>query len=399
MSVTINGKECGVTSTGFVRPLLADLKADLEASYRTIYGNPNLDIQAVFGQEIAAKTKALTDAWETAEVCYNTFDPSAASADAMDNLLAFCLLTRRPAIKTEVVCTCTFSGAARIDAGKQVKNTSGDIFEAVDAIVATGAGTVDGTFRAVVAGAIPAVASTVTIIFTPVSTWTAVTNAADGTIGRAVETDAEARVRRADSLLVGTGPLESIVAALLNEVANVTSVSGFENETDTTDANGVPPHAYHFVVLGGTDQDVADKIWAKKGGGIQTYGNTSATVTDSNGTAHTIYFSRPINKYVWVKVTIDSYYTEESFPADGSDEIKAAIVAYGNALGMGKDLIVQRWQIPVYSVPGIGDITIEHAITDAPGDTPSYSSVNLAIGPTSVATMATSRISVVLPGA
>jgi len=398
MSVTINGKTCGVTATGFVRPLLSDIKADLENSYRTIYGNPNLDVQAVFGQEIAAKSKVLTDAWETAEALYNMNDPSAAVDVAMDNLLAFSLLTRREAIKTEVICTCTFSQAATIAAGKQVKNTEGDIFEAVDDIIATGAGTVDGLFRAVTAGPVPAVAGTVTTIFTPVQYWTAVNNAADGTIGRAVESDAEARIRRGTSLQRGTTP-NAIANYILDNVENVTAANGTENATDVTDENGVPPHSYHFIVSGGTDQAVADAIWLKKSGGIRTYGNTSATVTDENGDTHTIYFSRPVNKYVWVRITIGRYYTEEAFPSDGSDEIKAAVVAYGAALGMGKDLIVQRWQIPVYSVPGIGEITVEHAITDAPGDSPSYSSANLAIGPTSIAAMATARVTVNLPGA
>lgn len=102
----------------------------------------------------------------------------------------------------------------------------------------------------------------------------------------------------------------------------------YENNTDVTDSSGRPPHSIEVVVSGGTDQDIADFIWSVKPAGIQTYGSSSATVSDSNGDSQTIYFSRPTYKYVHLEVTIDSYYAEEQFPLDGVDQIKAAIFDY-----------------------------------------------------------------------
>jgi hypothetical protein len=237
----------------------------------------------------------------------------------------------------------------------------------------------------------------VTQIKTPIAGWTSVTNASDGTLGRIVESDAEARIRRADSLMIsGNSQVESIRAGILNDVANVTMCSVFQNETDIIDGTNTEPHCIQVVVTGGTDRDIANEIWLKKAGGIGTSGTSSATVTDSEGATHTVKFSRPILKYVHLDIEI-RLYSEEEFPAGGSDLIAAACKAYGDTLPLGKDLIIGRWNIPIYSVPGVSDVTVQHAVTDHIGDSPSYVSTNIAIGATSQAHMDLTNISIGLP--
>ena len=61
-------------------------------------------------------------------------------------------------------------------------------------------------------------------------------------------------------------------------------------------------------------------------------------VTDSQGFAQTIKFSRPttVDIYVEVDLTVDS----NLYPANGDDQVEAAIVAYGDALGIGTDVVV-----------------------------------------------------------
>jgi uncharacterized phage protein gp47/JayE len=398
MTITYDGIDYGVTDTGFVKMTEPIIKAQLQDAFKAIYGDPNLADDSVIGQRIGLMSKQLADQWDLAEAVFNTYNPSSATAVPLDNLLAIATLTRIAAIKTEVVCTCAGTPATVITAGSQISNTDGDLFELVTEVTIPGGGSIDGTFRAMVAGAVPAVAGTVTSITTPISGWNSVTNASDGTIGRAQETDAEARLRRADSLMIsGNSQLESIEAGILNDVDNVTACKSFQNETDVIDINGTEPHCVQMVVTGGTDQDIADKIWSKKAGGIGTSGTTSVTVTDSNGDEHTVKFSRPIAKYVHLEVTVDSYDNETDFPADGSDQIKAACMTYGAALPLGKDLIIQKWNIPVYGISGIGSITVRHAVTDTVGGSPSWTTSNILIGATSQAHMDLANIDVILP--
>jgi hypothetical protein len=61
---------------------------------------------------------------------------------------------------------------------------------------------------------------------------------------------------------------------------------------------------------------------------------------------------------------------------------------------MGKDMLIQKWYSPVYSVPGLSDVTISHAITPAPGDTPSWETTNIEILATEDVDLSLARITV-----
>ena len=72
-------------------------------------------------------------------------------------------------------------------------------------------------------------------------------------------------------------------------------------------------------------------------------------------------------------------YSEEVFPGDGATQVENQILAYGDSLGIGKDIIPDRFKGPIYQVPGILDIALQIAITDLPIDTPSYVTVPISI--------------------
>ena len=396
----------GITENGYVRKTLADIKGELQQDYIDIYGNPNLDDESVIGIRIGIMSKALADAWEQDEKTYNSQFPSKAEDGTIPDIMDLVGMEMLGAVKTLVTCTCSGIEDTVISAGSQVSNTNGDVFELVTVVTIGSGGTVDGVFRAVEAGPVAAPAGTVTNIQNPISGWDSVTNAADGVTGRIQETVAEARIRRDKNLqVIGASVLEAIAARIQDEVNDVTDVIPFENDGDTTDASGRPPHSMEFLVEGGIDQDIAEKLWECKSGGIQLYGNTSATITDSTGREQTVYFSRSTARYVHVEVTVDSYYDEEALPATGANlqaVIAAAVVAWGQEnLTHGKDLIIQRWYGPVVSISGIGQVTIRHGITTTPGGIPGWSTSNIAIGDTYKAEMSDSlaedRITVILP--
>ena len=53
------------------------------------------------------------------------------------------------------------------------------------------------------------------------------------------------------------------------------------------------------------NQAVAEQIFASKAAGIGTYGNTSRTVVDDQGTSHTVQFTRPTTLDVYIELEIE----------------------------------------------------------------------------------------------
>jgi len=251
-----------------------------------------------------------------------------------------------------------------------------------------------GSFQADAAGTYPVPATTLDEIVTPVAGWDSVTNPGAGITGREQETDSEFRLRAANTATTGNATEAAIVNAISNDVAGVTRVAIQSNRTDVTDGEGLPPHSFEVVVSGGLDQDIADSIWETQGAGVASYGTEEETVVDSEGVSQTVYFSRPESVYIWVKVKRDLY-DEEDYPIDGDDQIKQAIVDWAVLnQPIGKDVIRQRLNTPVYSVPGIDDIEITIDGTATPGGTPTYAEQNIVIAAREVADFDVSRITV-----
>ena len=147
---------------------------------------------------------------------------------------------------------------------------------------------------------------------------------------------------------------------------------------DVGDTITMPGHSLNILVAGGADADIAESIWNTKPAGVQLIGSDSETVYDSAQMPHTIKYDRPTPQYAWADITL-TLHPEEDFPADGLDQVKAAVVAYGEGLTNGDDYILQRLYGPIYSVDGIASAVIQIAITTTPCGSPSYGSSNIPI--------------------
>ena len=234
-------------------------------------------------------------------------------------------------------------------------------------------------------------------IDTPIFGWDAVYNLKAGAVGRDVESDTDLRSRHASGVrATGSATVEAIKSRMLADVDSVTSIQIYENRTNVTTSDMIPPHAFEAVIVGGSDTEVADQLWLTKPAGIETYGNVTVNVKDTAGDTQVIKFSRPVPQYVWVNVNIDSLYPEETLPTTASVSIKEAFKAYGDAyIGNGVDVILQRFAGPVYAaVSGIAHITITAGITASESDTPVYSSSDIAISKSQDAVFDVTRISV-----
>lgn len=223
-----------------------------------------------------------------------------------------------------------------------------------------GAGVGDAPALCTATGPSPAVAGSLTQIETPVSGWRSATNVLDAELGRNLETDAELRIRRRQELRgLGNASTDAVRERLLDStiVPGVTAANVFENDTDETNADGMPPHSIEALVEGGDDQAIRDAILSAKAGGIRAHGTTTGTATDAAGNLHTIAYTRPtiFNVYVTatVKLTPDA-------PADDAQVqalLNAAVIAYGDALPAGRDVVLAKVSGALTSLSWVFDVT------------------------------------------
>ena len=179
--------------------------------------------------------------------------------------------------------------------------------------------------------------------------------------GDGTESDASARHRFA---LAVSAPSRTIAESLEDALAGVPNVADSKllvNDTEATDAHGIPPHSICALVQGGAAAAIAKVIFDKKAPGIGTYGSSNASVTDAFGVSHTVYFQRA--------TTINTTVTVRLSPLAGFDEatmvpaIKQAVFDYVSSLGIGQELVVpvlygicysaEKAETPTFSVTQI----------------------------------------------
>lgn len=233
-------------------------------------------------------------------------------------------------------------------------------------------------------GSFPAPIDSIDIIDTPVAGLDAITNISDGTTGRDTETDTAFRVRRKISLnVISAATVGAIQSRLIQDLDDVTTTFIFENRTDVIDGEGRPPHSFEAVVAAldtsPINQLIADKIWEIKPAGIETFGTTSKDVTDSNGDIQVMNFSHAITKYVHVELTYDKTGADDVFPLNGETLIENEILRIGGTLTFGNDILVQVFEGTGYVAGGVTNVTVRLAVTDNPGDAPSWGTINIPI--------------------
>lgn len=282
----------------------------------------------------------------------------------------------------------------------EISNVTGTTFDYV-----VDAGTVSpatGTITAYEATAIPmeaqetgpiiALAGTLVNISGTVAGVDQVENADDADEGLNTETDAEARARAEATVNISGGGFREAIIARLLDVTNVTAVTVFSNVGNVTDSDGRPPGSVECYVSGGTDADVAEGVYNAVSDGVQTYGNVTEIVTDSQGQDLTIKFSRLVSLRIYVDITLTTNTDEDqgpTYPVDGDTQVAAALALI--EFDPGQDL----W--PAYlinavtsAVPGITNITSLKFDTV----TPPVNTSAIAVVPTQYANIDSSDVSV-----
>lgn len=332
-----------ITDAGVVTYSYSDILTSLQTSFRQIYGaDAYLEPDSQDGQLLAVFALAIYDCGQSVVAAYNSFSPATAFGEGLSRVVKINHLARLIATKSQVNVTVGGTTGTVITNGI-VGDADGHRWLLPSSVTIPLSGTITVTAMAEVDGAVSAPISTITLILTPTAGWQTVTNGATATVGQPVESDGELRTRQELSPAINSYTVLSGITAVIKALPGVTYGVLYENDTGTTDANGVPGHTIALVVKGGDAADIAQTIYERKAPGVGTYGSTTVNITDIAGSVRPINFTVPYEILIQVAITVTA---DVGYTSNIGAEIKAAIVNHINALDIGEDVIINRLYVP-----------------------------------------------------
>jgi uncharacterized phage protein gp47/JayE len=273
---------------------------------------------------------------------FNSFSPQFAQGIELSKNVKINGISRLEATYSTVDLKIVGTAGSVIASG-QAEDATGNKWNLPTTVTIPIAGEIIVTATSAVSGAITAGAGSITIISTPTLGWQTVTNLLAATSGRNGETDAELRTRQRTST---AQPSQTVYEGVLGGVLNidgVTKAALYENDTDLTDANGLPPHSISAVVNGGITQSIGEMIALRKTIGCGTYGTTPVNVVDSMGVLNVINFYRPTSAAIKVNITVKALI---GWSSSYVTDIQNALITHVQALDIGEDVIFVKLYVP-----------------------------------------------------
>lgn len=393
----------GVTPTGFVRPSLQTILADIERDQRALVSqNIDQSAESPLGQINGINARQLGMAWEALETAYNAFDVDKAEDFLLTALGKLTGTWRGAATKSVVLCTVNLNAGTTLIAGTHFARVVGKPnirFTPRENVVAAVSGSIANVvFEAETAGPIEVASGTLTVIATAVIGWNSVTNPNPATPGTIEEQDPEFRVKLDEQIATAgnqtLAAIRSDLLALRHEGAQwIDSVVIFENALEVVDGETRPPHTFEVLISDNTalrppdyDNQIAQAIWNNKPAGIRPYGfGALGDALDDLGVTRVVSFSRAAKIPIYVSLTLT---TVPGFTAQSA--VKDAIVLGGAEAfkDAGADVIALYLRSLALSVPGVIDVPVfTLGVTPSPVGTS-----NIAIGLRQVASFDVSRI-------
>jgi uncharacterized phage protein gp47/JayE len=341
-----------IDESGISAPTYAEVLEYLQDRYRGIYGpDTYLEADSQDGQLLAVFASAINDANATAVAIYRSFSPATAQGDALaSNVKINGIAKKAASFSTADLLIVGQAGVTITNGIAKDGNNNQWTLPATVVVPPGGAITVTGTCTAL--GAVTAAAGTINQIGTPTRGWQTVTNPAAAAVGAPIESDAALRQRQTVSTaLPSLTVLDGIIGAVSN-VPGVTRLRPYENDTATTDANGLPPHSISLVVEGGDSNDIANAIARKKTPGSPTYGTTAIVVQDIYGRPITIRFYRPSSAALSVAISLKSL---AGYTTATGNAIKQAVSDYINGVDIGGGVSGSvEWADAITAANGVG---------------------------------------------
>lgn len=302
-------------SNGLQVATRTELLEALTQAFQTIYGaDANLDQSSPDGQLLNIFAQGGVDIRELLMQIYNSFDPDNCSGRILDERCAINNIFRKGGTFTTVPIDITTNRTVTLQGldenyndvnatGYTIQDGAGNQFVLVSTQTLQ-AGTTRVLFRSKDIGSVQTTLNTITIPVTIVLGVVSVNNPVDATEGKNEESDYDLKVRRRQSVSIGSsGYLNGLLATVL-QLDGVTDAALYENFTGEVDANGTPAHCMWLVVEGGSDADIADAIYRKKSYGCNMRGNITYTITTVSAQQFVAKWDEPTEQELYLKFDI-----------------------------------------------------------------------------------------------
>jgi hypothetical protein len=334
-----------IDATGISIPDFQDVVTQLQSVFEGIYGSDiDWDNSTQDLQWISTIAQAITDCNQTCVDIYNSFKLLYAQGTGLSSLVK--LVGQRRQSSSASTCPVTVVGQAGITVNDGIVGDNQGLGTqwSLPTFTFPNTGTLNLTATCTQPGATSAQPNTLTVILTPTGGWQSVTNGANAASpGAPIQTDPELKQAAVNST---AGPaltiLEAITAAI-SEVAGVSRLFVYENDTDINDANGQGPHSIYAVVQGGDPTQICTAIAQKKSPGTTTLGTTSETVADSNGVPNVINYYPLTEVTITVQVNVTKL---AGWNDSNSALIQEVVAAYLSALAIGQKSYLNRLYAP-----------------------------------------------------
>jgi len=199
LTVTINGETFGILETGFRRPSVADLLAQLriDATDEANSFGPNADLRAhsPLGRWLAVLAKQEDRNWKQLEAYYYAGFVPTGTGTSLSNKCAEMGIAKTAATKAWTVLTLLGTAGTVIPAEDRWQASSGELFETLSQVVIGARGIADVKVEAVVAGADGNVAAgTIATQVNPISGVTSGSNTYDPGTTRILGSNDQGRI-------------------------------------------------------------------------------------------------------------------------------------------------------------------------------------------------------------
>ncbi len=320
-----------LNKNGLTLKTAAEIKDELEAGYRNIYGaDVNISPNTPDGQKIALLLQMALDNRDMIQQVYSSFNPNNAVGSVLDQRVSINNIQRISGDFTLVGVDITVDRVIQLkglddqannpDATDAftIQDNGGNKFLLVDTYTFE-AGDFEKSliFRAQKVGAVEVTVNTIQTQVTIVLGVTNVNNSSGVlTQGEEQESDPELRLRRERSVAKpSTSYVDSIRAEIFGK-QNVTDALVFENMEASPDADGIPPHSIWTIVEGGASNEVAQAIYDKKSEGSGMKGSIEVEMFSQSGQGITIKFDRVLEEDLYIRFTVKRIDPSVSFNAN-----------------------------------------------------------------------------------